>query len=366
MVAVQLMCARIGVVAHAGLASVLRNHYSRWILWLACALLLVGNTINIAADLSGMAAATSLLTHIPAPWFVPLYTVLILLLLIYASYRTMSKVLKWLSVTLFAYVIAAFLAKPAWNEVLWGTLFPHVHVDHNYLLTIVAILGTTISPYLFFWQAAQNAEEEEHLDKALRGQPRRGVPRELRSARRDVNSGMFVSNLIMYFIILTTGATLHVTGHTDVQTAEQAAQALRPVAGDAAALLFTLGLVGTGMLAVPVLAGSGAYAIAEAANWRAGMDERARDARHFYGVMAGAMLVGMVLAFMHANAIKLLFWSAVINGLLAPPLIVIILLVCNNPEVMGQYRNGRALNILGGLAAIAMTVGAVALVISWL
>jgi Mn2+/Fe2+ NRAMP family transporter len=245
-------------------------------------------------------------------------------------------------------------------------MFPHIHYDNTYLLMIVAILGTTISPYLFFWQAAQNAEEEEHLERELGNRPRRAIQRELRTARRDVNSGMFVSNLIMYFIILTTGATLHAAGQTDVQTAEQAAQALRPVAGSAAALLFTLGLVGTGMLAVPVLAGSGAYAIAEAANWRAGMDERARDARHFYGVMVVAMVVGMVLAFSHANAIKLLFWSAVINGLLAPPLIIIILLICNNERVMGKFRNGVGLNILGGAAALAMTVGAVALILSWI
>lgn len=366
MAAVQLMCARIGVVAHCGLATVLREYYPRWVLWFACALLLIGNTINIAADLGGMAAATTLLTGIPALWFVPLYTAVILLLLIYASYRTMSRVLKWLSITLFAYVLAAFLAHPDWRTVLRGTVFPHVHYDNTYLLMIVAILGTTISPYLFFWQAAQNAEEEEHLERELGNRPRRAIQRELRTARRDVNAGMFVSNLIMYFIILTTGATLHAAGQTDVQTAEQAAQALRPVAGNAAALLFTLGLVGTGMLAVPVLAGSGAYAIAEAANWRAGMDERARDARHFYGVMVIAMIVGMVLAFSHANAIKLLFWSAVINGLLAPPLIIIILLICNNERVMGKFRNGVGLNILGGAAALAMTVGAVALVLSWI
>jgi len=365
MAAVQLMCARIGIVARRGLASVLREHYPRWVLWMACALLLVGNTINIAADLGGMAAATTLLTGLPAVWFVPLYTALILALLVYASYELMSKVLKWLSIALFAYVIAGVLASPSWREILRGTFLPAIVFDKDHLLMFVAILGTTISPYLFFWQAAQNAEQEDHLDQQLRGQPRRAIQRELRSARRDVNAGMFVSNAIMYFIILTTGATLHAHGHFDVQTAEQAAAALKPVAGNAAALLFTLGLVGTGMLAVPVLAGSAAYAVAEAAAWRAGMDETPHSASHFYGVIAVAMLAGMALAFVHANAIKLLFWSAVINGLLAPPIIILLLLICNNPKVMGDFRNGPALNTLGGLAALAMTGGAIALGFSW-
>ncbi len=230
---------------------------------------------------------------------------------------------------------------------------------------IVALLGTTISPYLFFWQSAQSAEQENHLAKMLRGRPRRAIQRELRSARRDVNSGMFVSNVIMYFIILTTGATLHQAGQTDIQTAEQAAMALRPIAGPAASLLFTLGLVGTGMLAVPVLAGSAAYAVAEAAHWRSGMDETPHHAKHFYGVIVVAMILGMCLALMHVSPIKMLVLAAVLNGLLAPPMIIIILLVCNNEKIMGQYRNTRTLNGLGGTAAVLMSLAAIALVVSW-
>jgi NRAMP (natural resistance-associated macrophage protein)-like metal ion transporter len=366
MAAVQLMCARVGIVARSGLASVLRKHYPVWVLWMACMLLLVGNVINIAADLGGMAAAVHLLTGLPSVWFVPVFTGVILALLIYASYEIMTRVLKWLSIVLFAYVVSGFLAKPDWWEVLRGTVIPQITFSHEYLLTLVAILGTTISPYLFFWQAAQNAEQEAHLARALRGKPRRALQRELRVARRDVNAGMFVSNAIMYFIILTTGATLHQAGQTDIQSAAQAAEALRPVAGDAAALLFTVGIIGTGMLAIPVLAGSAAYAIAEAAAWRSGMDETPHSAKHFYGVIAVAMVGGMLLALMDANAIKLLFGAAVINGLLAPPLIIIILLVCNNRDVMKRYRNGKALNILGGLAALLMTGSAVALLWSWL
>ena len=277
----------------------------------------------------------------------------------------MTRVLKWLTLALFSYVFAAMLSGADWAAVVRGTVVPHVIFSRDYLLTFVAIMGTTISPYLFFWQAAQNAEQDAHIMRRIVGRPRRAVQRELRAAARDVNAGMLFSNLIMYFIILTAGATLHPAGVTNVQTAEQAATALRPVAGDAAALLFTIGLVGTGMLGVPVLAGSAAYAIAEAAAWRAGMDERVHNARQFYGVIAVAMIVGMMLNFAHVNAIKLLIGSAVINGLLAPPLIAIVLVVCNNDKIMGMHRNRRTLNILGGLGVGMMTIAAVALVVSW-
>jgi NRAMP (natural resistance-associated macrophage protein)-like metal ion transporter len=364
MASVQLMCARIGIVARSGLATVLREHYPRWLLWLACAMLLFGNTVNIAADLAGMAAAASLLTGIRATWFIPASAVLILGLLVFASYERMTRVLKWLTLALFSYVLAGFLAHPDWSAVLSGTLIPRVGRSREFLLTFVAILGTTISPYLFFWQAAQNAEHDAFWRQRLIGRPQRAVQRELRTATRDVNAGMLFSNAIMYFIILTAAATLHGAGITDVQTADQAAAALRPLAGRGAALLFTAGLVGTGMLGIPVLAGSAAYAIAEAAAWRAGLDEKVHTARQFYGVIAVAMLAGMALSFAHVNAIRLLIWSAVINGLLAPPLILIILVVCNNEKVMGVHRNGRGLNILGALSVLLMSGAAIALIVS--
>jgi NRAMP (natural resistance-associated macrophage protein)-like metal ion transporter len=365
MAAVQLMCARVGIVARSGLASVLRAHYPRWLLWMACGFLLFGNTVNIAADLGGMAAAASLLTGVRAIFFVPAFTALILALLLLSSYERMTAVLKWLTIALFSYVLAGFLAHPDWSAVVHGTLIPHIVWSRDYLITFVAILGTTISPYLFFWQAAQNAENDAYWETRSVGRPRRSINRELRAATRDVNAGMFFSNAIMYFIILTAAATLHQAGLTDVQTAEQAASALRPIAGAKAAWLFTAGLIGTGMLGVPVLAGSGAYAIAEAAAWKSGMNESVRSARQFYGVIVGAMVIGMALNFAHINAIKLLIWSAVINGMLAPVLIIIILVVCNNRTVMGEHRNGPALNLLGGLAALLMTAAAAALIWSW-
>ncbi|MGH9768229.1 MAG: NRAMP family divalent metal transporter [Blastocatellia bacterium] len=365
MTAVQLMCARIGLVSGRGLAGVLRRYYSRRLLWFACALLLVANTVNIAADLGGMAEAAGLLTGWPSIWFIPPFTGAVLLLLIFASYRVMARVFKWLTLVLFAYVGAAFLAHPRWGEVLRATVSPRLSFDGDYLMALVAILGTTISPYLFFWQAAQEVEEEKAEGKTTVGQ-RMGATREkLRDARDDVVTGMSVSVVVFYFIILTTGATLYQAGQRDIQTARQAAEALRPLAGDLAYLLFSLGLIGTGFLGVPVLAGSAAYAVAEAGAWRAGMNERPLMAKKFYAVIAFSMLVGMALDYAGINAIKMLFWAAVVNGLLAPPLVVIILWVCNDRRVMGEHRNGRLLNVAGVFTAAVMSAAALAMLIAW-
>jgi NRAMP (natural resistance-associated macrophage protein)-like metal ion transporter len=365
MVAVQLMCARLGLVTRRGLASVLRKYYPPWLLWFACSLLVVSNTINIAADLSGMGAGAELLTHIDHIWFVPVFAIVILLFLMFGSYASLLRIFKWLTLVLFAYVIAAFLAKPSWSAVAKGTFLPQISFTKEYLFTFVAIFGTTISPYLFFWQAAQEVEADEALNSQLGNRPRRSLERELRSARTDVSAGMVVSNIVMYFIILTAGATLHAHGHTQVQTAAEAAKALQPLAGKLAALLFTLGIVGTGLLGVPVLAGSAAYAVAEAAAWRRGMDAQPHQARNFYLVIAASMLIGVALSFSPIDPIRLLLWSAVINGILAPPLIIIVLIICNNPKVMGSFRNGPTLNVFGSIAAAIMTGSALALIASW-
>jgi Mn2+/Fe2+ NRAMP family transporter len=366
MIALQLMCARIGTVAQAGLASVLRDHYSRRLLWFACSLLLVANTVNIAADLGGMGAAAAMLTGVPSGLYVPAFAALVLGLLVFASYAIMTRLLKWLTLSLFAYVIAAFLSHPQLADIVRGTLLPRSLAEKGALLTLVAILGTTISPYLFFWQAAQNAEEDEYLHVQHGEHSPRAIGRELRTVRIDVVAGMTLSNGIMYFIILTAGATLHRAGLTTIETAQQAAQALRPISGPLASVLFTAGIIGTGMLGVPVLAGSAAYAVAEALGWARGMDLRVRAAPHFYALIGIATVIGTILDFTHLNPIRMLFWSAVINGLLAPPLIVIVILVCNNATVMGRYRNGWALNLFGGVAAVAMGAAAIALVVSWL
>ncbi|HEX6746451.1 MAG TPA: Nramp family divalent metal transporter [Longimicrobium sp.] len=361
MAAVQLMCARIGMVAGQGLAGVLRSYYPRWVLWFSCALLLVANTVNIGADLGAMAAVASMLTGAPAAVFAPLFAALILGLLVFASYPVMARVFKWLTLVLFAYVGAAFLARPHWGEVLHATVVPHLAFDRDVVLTLVAILGTTISPYLFFWQADEEVEEEKARGRTTIASRRGASPRAIRAARVDVLTGMTISVVIFYFIVLTTGATLHAAGQTQIATAEQAAQALRPLAGAGAALLFSLGIIGTGMLGVPVLAGSAALAIAEAESWNAGMSEKPRRAIRFYAVMAVSLLAGMVMLRTGVPAIRMLFWAAVVNGVLAPPLIFVILVVCNDRRVMGEWRNTRALNVLGALAGLAMTAAAVAL-----
>lgn len=364
MTAVQLMCARIGLVSQQGLAAVVRDHYSKYLLWAVCALLLFGNIVNIAANLGGMGAAAALVTGQPSVLWVPLFTAITIAFLVFSSYRLMSSILKWLALALFAYVVAAFLSKPDWMEVLDATLHPHFEMNRRYLLTFVAILGTTISPYLFFWQAAQNVEQ--HADAVEPGRPRRALERELRSAGRDVGAGMLISNIIMFFIIVTAGATLYPAGITTIDSAADAAMALEPLAGKGASLIFALGIIGTGMLAVPVLAGSAAYAVAEAGHWRRGMNRKPTQARHFYIVIVLAMITGMALNFSGVNPMRMLFGAAVVNGVLAPPLIVVILMICNNREIMGEKRNGWLINAGGVVAALLMGAGAILLLISWL
>jgi len=362
MAAVQLMCARLGMVTGCGLASVIRTRYPRPVLWLACSLVIVANIFNIGADLGGMADAMQMMSGIRAYYWTPMFAALIIALLMWTSYTTMARVFKWLTLVLFAYVITAFLAHPKWAAVLQATLIPHVEWTKDYLAVLVGILGTTISPYLFFWQAAQEVEEDRERGKTTVAQRRGSTNLELRIAKKDVITGMLLSNVVMYFLILTTGATLHAHGVTQIETAKQAAEALLPLAGKGAYLLFTLGLVGTGMLAVPVLAGSSAYAIAEAAKWRsASLCARPQRARKFYAVIAIAIVVGLVLDFAGFNAVKMLFWSAILNGLLAPPLVVMVVLLTSDRKVMGSRVNSLGMRTLGWICAIVMSAAAFSL-----
>jgi NRAMP (natural resistance-associated macrophage protein)-like metal ion transporter len=361
MVAVQLMCARLGMVTGRGLAGVLRRTYSRWVLWGACCLLIVANVFNIGADLGGMAEATEMMTGINSLVWTPVYATLITSLLFWTSYRFIAKVFKWLTLVLFAYVIAAFLAHPDWSAVLRSTFVPHVEWSSAYLATFVGILGTTISPYLFFWQASQEVEEERKMGRDTVAKRKGATAGELRKSRIDIVTGMFFSNSVMFFIILTTAATLHAHGQTNIETAQQAAEALRPLAGNGAYLLFTLGLIGTGMLAVPVLAGAAAYAVAEASAWRGTLEDKPRLAKKFYAVLAAAMILGLALDFAGFNAIKMLFWSAVLNGVLAPPLIALVVLLTSSRKVMGDRVNPPLLKWLGWTTAAVMAVAAVAM-----
>jgi NRAMP (natural resistance-associated macrophage protein)-like metal ion transporter len=363
MVAIQLMCARLGMVTGCGLASVIRKRYSRWVLWLACALVLVANLFNIGADLGGMADATHMITGVRAYLWTPFFAALILGLLLWTSYRTMARIFKWLTMVLFAYVAAAFLSHPNWGDVLRATFMPHIEWSKDYLSVLVGILGTTISPYLFFWQAAQEVEEDRDHGKTTVAQRKGSTNKELRVAKRDVITGMLLSNVVMYFLILTTGATLNAHGQKNIETAKQAAEALRPLAGQGAYWLFTLGIIGTGMLAVPVLAGSCAYAIAEGARWRdASLNLQPRLAAKFYAVIAVSILVGLAFDFLGINAVKMLFWSAILNGWLAPPLVIMVVLLTSDRKVMGNRINSPAMKVLGWTCAIVMSAAAVALV----
>jgi NRAMP (natural resistance-associated macrophage protein)-like metal ion transporter len=362
MATVQLMCARLGMVTGRGLAGVIRVRYPKWVLWSACFLLIVANVFNIAADLGGMADATRMVTGVPAYYWTPLFALLIVGLLFRTSYRLMAKVFKWLTLVLFAYVITAFLAHPDWWAVLRYTVSPHFDWTREYASVLVGILGTTISPYLFFWQAAQEVEEEREQGKTTVAERAGSTDDELRDARNDVFTGMLFSNLVMYFIILTTAATLHLHGTKNIETAEQAADALRPLAGAGAYWLFTLGLIGVGMLGVPVLAGSCAYAIGEASRWgTASLGKPPKVARKFYGVIAGSVLVGLALDYAGLNAVKMLFWSAVLNGVLAPPLVVLVVMLTSDRKVMGDRVNGPLAKTLGWLCAAVMTAAAVAM-----
>lgn len=366
MAAIQLMCARLGMLTGCGLASVIRARYSRWVLWFACTLVIVANVFNIGADLGGMADAMQMITGVPSYYWTPFFAALIMGLLLWTSYRIMARIFKWLTMVLFSYVVTAFLAHPNWAAVVRATFIPHIEWNKQYLAVLVGILGTTISPYLFFWQAAQEVEEDREHGKATVAQRKGSTNKELRIARTDVITGMLLSNVVMYFIILTTAATLNLHGAKDIETAKQAAEALRPLAGKGAYWLFTLGLIGTGMLAVPVLAGSCAYAIAEAATWKsASLNIKPRLALKFYTVIGISILVGLALDFARLNAVKMLFWSAILNGLLAPPLVIMVVLLTSDRKVMGDRVNSRVMQILGWLCALAMTAAAVALLASF-
>lgn len=364
MAAVQLMCARLGLVSGRGLAGAIRARYSPVVLWFACALLVVANTVNIGADLAGMADAMQMVTGVTLYVWLPMFVVVIVVLVIWSSYRRIVKVFKWLTLVLFAYVVTAFLAQPDWGEVLRFTFIPHIEFTSAYLATFVAILGTTISPYLFFWQAAQEVEEERALGRTTLAARKGATTVELRAARIDVLTGMAFAGLIQYFIILTTAATLHAHGHTSIETAQQAAEALRPLAGDAAYLLFTIGIIGTGMLGVPVLAGSAAYAISEAKAWHGSLDEKPRLAPKFYWVLAISVVLGLGLDYFGISSVKMLYLAAIVNGVLAPPLVVLVTLLTSDPAVMGDKVSSPLIRWLGWFTAVVMGVAAIVMLIT--
>lgn len=364
---VQEMCGRIGLVTGKGLASILKKYYPKYILYSAVYLLFIANTFNIGADLGAMAASTQLVFNLPFWLLLFLFVAVSLVLQIFVPYKIYAKYLKYLALSLVAYIIVAFSIQIDWNLVIISTLLPTIQFSKEYLLNIVAIFGTTISPYLFFWQADEEVEEEVATDKIARmgyGHPKVSI-KDIKKLRADTIAGMFFSNVIMFFIIITTGATLHNQGIFNISTAFEAASALKPIAGDFASALFALGIVGTGLLAIPVLAGSASYAVSESFGWREGLSLKLARARGFYGVIIFAVLIGTILNFTGINPISALYYSAVINGIIAPFLIFIILLIANNKGIMGGKVNGMTSNMLGFTTAVLMSLFALLLVFSF-
>jgi NRAMP (natural resistance-associated macrophage protein)-like metal ion transporter len=356
---IQAIAARIGCVTGYGIAQNLRRHYPPWLLYAVVILLLVANVINLAADLGAMGAALTLLVGGPHQLYAVLFGVVCVLLQTFVRYERYAAGLKWMTLSLFTYVAVVFAVHVPWASALYGALVPQVVFDAAHATAMVAILGTTISPYLFFWQAGQEVEELHRRNiKPLYVGPRAAGP-ELARIRMDTMVGMGVSNTIALFIIIATAATLHATGVTDIQTSSQAAEALRPIAGAFTFALFGAGIVGTGMLAIPVLAGSAAYAVAEVFRWPQGLDRLLGEAKAFYGVIAVATMGGVALNFTTLDPIKALYWSAVVNGVLAAPLMAVMMLISTNGRVMGRLTLPRWMVFGGWLATVVMALATI-------
>jgi NRAMP (natural resistance-associated macrophage protein)-like metal ion transporter len=366
MTVIQEICGRIGMVTGKGLAKVVKEHYGRTVLFGAVAILCIANTINIGADLGAMAAAGQLLVGFPFLVWLLVITGITLALEIFVSYATYARFLKYLTLSLFAYVVTAFVIKQDWSEIIFSTLVPSFSFSRLYLLNIVAILGTTISPYLFFWQADEEVEEEianHKLTENSNTKPHINY-RDIRRMRVDTFIGMLFSNLVMFFIIVTTASTLGVHGLSTITTADQAAAALRPLAGDFAFLLFAAGIIGTGLLAVPILAGSASYALAETFNWKAGLGKKFNQAKAFYVIIIISTLVGVLINFTPIRPFQMLYYTAILNGICAPPLLILIMLISRNKKIMGQYTNSRLSNTMGWIIAVVMSLAAIALIIT--
>ncbi|OGL99819.1 iron transporter [Candidatus Uhrbacteria bacterium RIFOXYB2_FULL_45_11] len=363
MLVVQEMCGRIGTVTGDGLSGVIRKFYSKKVLAIALVLLLGANIINIGADLGAMASAMNMVFGLPFVVWLMLVTVGSLLLQILVPYPTYAKFLKYLTLSLLAYVLAAFVIKQDWSVILYTTFTPTFAFNKASLLNIVAILGTTISPYLFFWQADEEVEEQIAHNKILGfgiGKPKLSK-QDFKDLWIDTGIGMLFSNLVMFFIMVTVASTIGANGPVTIETATQAAQALRPLVGDFAYLLFAIGIVGTGLLAVPVLAGSASFAVAEAFGWSGGLEKKFKDAHGFYGVMIVAMAIGFLVNFLGIPPFQMLYYTAVLNGLAAPILLMMILTISNNKKIMGAHTNGILSNVLGVAITALMTAAGIAL-----
>jgi len=366
MASMQEISARIGRVTGHGIAGSVRRYYSPWLVRSIVGLLLVANVINLGADLGAMGDALHLIIGGSAHLYVVLFAVFSAWLEIFSRYERYASILKWSTLALFAYVATVLFVDVPWREVVSSTFVPSFSWQKDYIVAIVAVLGTTISPYLFFWQASEEAEDEQEEPAArpLRDAPEQG-PAEIHRIRLDTWVGMGFSNLVSFFIIVTTAATLHANGITDIKTSAQAAEALRPIAGALAFLAFAAGIVGTGLLAVPILAGSAAYAVGEALDWPTGLARRPLDAKAFYGTIVAATLIGILINFVDIDPIKALFWTAVLNGVVAVPLMAVMMVMTMQPQVMGDFVLPRPLWAMGWLSTGVMAVAVVIMFITW-
>lgn len=356
MVSIQEMCARIGLVTAHGLTGIIKRYYSKKILYLILIVSFPSITLNIGADIAGMGAVGNLLIpQIPAFLFSILFTAILMYGIIFWSYRKISTVLKWLCVVLFSYIIIPFLSQTDWMAVIKGTFLPKFENNAEYFMALVGILGTTISPYLFFWQTSMEVEEvhQKHiiLDKKI-----------INLMQKDVEGGMFITNIVFYFIILTTGTVLYNAGIHNIDTVEEAAQALRPLAGNMAYALFAVGVLGTGFLAIPVLSGALSYMMAETFDWNEGLDRRFQDAKGFYITMIISLILGLLMHYIGISPIKALIYTAVLYGITAPILIALILHICNNKKIMKDYTNGFWSNLFGIATFLLMTISAFLLI----
>lgn len=367
MALVQEMCARIGLVTGRGLAANIRHHFPKSILYISTWLLVIANTFNLGADLGAMAKTTQLLLpnwHFTVLIFI--FALVTLLLQVFTTYEKYARYLKWLAMILLSYILSAFLSHLDWHAVLRGTFIPHITFSKDQIILICAILGTTISPYLFFWQTSQEVEEEVLAGQTTIAERQVTDAGQVKRMRVDVWSGMILSNMVMFFIIAACAGTLFRHGITNIQTASDAATALEPIAGHSAALLFTLGIIGTGMLAVPVLAGSSSYALAESFGWKEGLYRKLNQARAFYGAIIVSMILGLAMNFIGLDPIRALIYSAVANGVVAPVVLALIVILSSNRKLMGEWTNARATTWLGWLVVGIMVISGVAALYSLL
>jgi NRAMP (natural resistance-associated macrophage protein)-like metal ion transporter len=363
MAVIQAISARIGLVTGHGIAQNLRRHYPHWLLRAVVLLLLVANIANLGADLGAMGSALELLIGGPTLAYTIIFAALCVGLEIFLSYARYAAILKWLTLSLFTYVAVVFVVHVPWGQALRQTFIPQIAFDSNQAMALVAVLGTTISPYLFFWQASQEVEEKLKRNAKLLFTGPSDTQGELERIRTDTWVGMGFSNLISWFIIIAAAATLHAHGITQIGTAGQAAEALRPIAGNFSFAIFALGIIGTGMLAVPVLAGSGAYAVCESFNWVEGLDHKLHDAQAFYAVIALSTFLGALLNFLHVDPIKALYWSAILNGVLAGPIMAAMMLIATNRKIMGALALPRTMTIAGWVATLVMLAASIGFVV---